>query len=230
MKRLSLTGLGLLAAAVPALAQTAGNDAVDQMSKETSLLQMVSSAGWIILPLVLAFFGVSLDDVVTKHLPAAITGWQVGHASFAGYNRLETLGLYGLSQLVLFVLTYALVNFTALKLTLTPKAIKHRRAHQKAQEQFYARGLHLTSHHTGVMIFCALQERFVEVIADEGIYSKVDASTWQDTVNVLIKHLKDKDLTTGFEQAVAACGEALTAHFPPDAVNLNELPDVLIEI
>ena len=113
---------------------------------------------------------------------------------------------------------------------LTPKATRLKKAHEKAMEQFYSRGLHLTAGRTGVMIFCALEEHFVEVIADEGIYSKVDKALWNDTVAVLLKHIKAGDLTTGFVEAVAACGVALAGHFPPDPNNPNERPDVLIEI
>ena len=38
----------------PALAQTTGNDAVAQISQETSLLSMVAHAGWVMIPLALA--------------------------------------------------------------------------------------------------------------------------------------------------------------------------------
>jgi biopolymer transport protein ExbB len=54
MKRLLLTTGGLLAATAPVLAQTSGNDAVTQMSKETTLLGMVAAAGWVMIPLALA--------------------------------------------------------------------------------------------------------------------------------------------------------------------------------
>jgi biopolymer transport protein ExbB len=54
MKRLFLTMGGLVAATVSALAQTSGNDAVTEVSKETSLLGMVAAAGWVMIPLALA--------------------------------------------------------------------------------------------------------------------------------------------------------------------------------
>ena len=54
MKRLLLTSGILLAAATTALAQTTGNDAVAEVSKETSLLGMVAAAGWVMIPLALA--------------------------------------------------------------------------------------------------------------------------------------------------------------------------------
>jgi biopolymer transport protein ExbB len=54
MKRLFLSAGWLLAAGVPALAQTTGNDAVTEVSKETTLLGMVAAAGWVMIPLALA--------------------------------------------------------------------------------------------------------------------------------------------------------------------------------
>src|SRR5882757_4972514 len=48
MKRFLLTTMA------PALAQTSGNDAMAQMSKETSLLGMVAAAGWVMVPLAAA--------------------------------------------------------------------------------------------------------------------------------------------------------------------------------
>jgi biopolymer transport protein ExbB len=54
MKQILLTTAGLLVAIVPALAQTTGNDAVTEMSKDTTLLGMVAHAGWVMIPLALA--------------------------------------------------------------------------------------------------------------------------------------------------------------------------------
>jgi len=54
MKRLLLSLGILLAAIAPALAQTTGNDAVTEVSKETSLLGMIAAAGWVMIPLALA--------------------------------------------------------------------------------------------------------------------------------------------------------------------------------
>jgi biopolymer transport protein ExbB len=54
MKRFLLTTGCLLAAIPPALAQTTGNDAVTEVSKDTSLLGMVAAAGWVMIPLALA--------------------------------------------------------------------------------------------------------------------------------------------------------------------------------
>ena len=54
MKHFFLTCSSFFAAALPALAQTTSNDAVDQMNKDTSLLNMVAAAGWVMIPLAFA--------------------------------------------------------------------------------------------------------------------------------------------------------------------------------
>ena len=54
MKRFLFSCAGLLALTLPALAQTTGNDAVAEIAKDTTLLKLISSAGWVIVPLALA--------------------------------------------------------------------------------------------------------------------------------------------------------------------------------
>jgi putative membrane protein len=216
-----------------AQAETATSGEITCVIKGKALNYGETPLGWaaasaLILPLVLAGLD-ALPQHLLSTLLANILGWYAIGVS-GEFQTWEIILTYAILQIVVFSLVYALINFTGLKLALTPKATRRRKAHEKAMEQFYARGLHLTRGRTGVMIFCALQERFVEVIADEGIFSKVDTSTWNNTVNVLLKNIKAGDLTTGFVEAVAACGVALAQHFPPDADNPNELPDVLIEI
>ncbi len=193
---------------------------------ETPLMWAAGMA--FVLPLLLLVFNIWPHDWLGPVLTAAL-GWNAPGAA-GNLHTYEDIAFYATAQLILFVATYLIADLPKVRLWLTPRFITRRRAHKKAMEQFTARGLNLTKDRTGVMIFCALEEHFVDVIADEGIYSKVDKDVWQRAVAALISHIKQDDLTGGFEEAVALCGEVLSAHFPPEAVNLNELPDVLIEI
>jgi len=54
MKLFLLLCVGLLAASVPALAQTSAPDAVTQMSRDTTVLSMLQAAGWVMIPLAIA--------------------------------------------------------------------------------------------------------------------------------------------------------------------------------
>jgi putative membrane protein len=193
---------------------------------ETPMMWAIGVA--LIVPLALMAFGIWPHDWL-EPLIIKIAGWNTPGAA-GGLLVYEAILFYALTQIILFVATYFLVAIKPVSVALTPGWIKRKRAHQKAMEQFLARGLHLTAGRTGVMIFCAIEEHFVEVIADEGIYKKVDKSHWNDTVAALVKHIKSGDMTTGFEAAIAASSTVLSAHFPPGGENPNELPDVLIEI
>jgi len=79
MKRFLLTTGGLFATMATVLAQTTGNDAVTEVSKETTLLGMVAAAGWVMIPLALAsmitltliiycFFTLTEKTIVTPEL------------------------------------------------------------------------------------------------------------------------------------------------------------------
>lgn len=79
MKRFLLTTGGLFATMATVLAQTTGNDAATEVSKETTLLGMVAAAGWVMIPLALAsmltltliiycFFTLTEKSIVTPEL------------------------------------------------------------------------------------------------------------------------------------------------------------------
>ena len=54
MKRFLLPAGLLLAATIPGLAQTTSNDAVTEMTRDTTLLTMLAAAGWVMIPLAIA--------------------------------------------------------------------------------------------------------------------------------------------------------------------------------
>lgn len=133
-------------------------------------------------------------------------------------------------QVVVFTATLALVALTGVAPALTPAAWARRGLHRLAREQFLAKGLHETEGRTGVLLFACITERYAEVVADEGIYAKVAPDHWGDTVAALIAGARDGDIAGGFERAIALAGAVLGEHFPPGALNPNELTDRLVEI
>ena len=74
-----------------------------------------------------------------------------------------------LAQTALFVALALLAQLPPLRMALVPAATKRQRAGRLAREQFFAQGLHLTRERTGVLIFVAVAEHHVEIIADQGI-------------------------------------------------------------
>ena len=110
--------------------------------------------------------------------------------------------------------------------------MKRERAHAAALRQFLAQGLQKTERRTGVLIFAAAAERYVEIIADGGINAKVTQEVWDKAVASLISGIKDGRPADGFVAAIEQCGAVLAEHFPvaPGTVNADEIADKLVEI
>ncbi len=135
-----------------------------------------------------------------------------------------------LAQLGLFVLSALVLSIPAIRFHIVPRRTMHGQAHAEAVRQFCAQGLHKTENRTGVLIFASEAEHYAEIIADTGINAKVKPEVWDAAVKVLIEAVGDGRAADGFIAAIDRCGVVLALHFPPGALNRNELPDKLIEI
>jgi len=133
-----------------------------------------------------------------------------------------------LLQLAFFFIASVLFQWPPLRFALVPRSVKHLRSHQRAVEQFLAQNLHTTKGRTGVLIYVSFAERYAEVIADEGIYGKVQPSVWKDVITELTSHLARGTRTQGFVKAIEMCGKILAEHFPPGHFDKDELPNHLI--
>lgn len=188
------------------------------------------SLGWaaaaaLILPLGLIPLGFD-----PAWIPGMADSWEAAHLASREVSVAQALGAYAVIQAVVFLAVYLLSRVPAVRRWITPRAVRRARVRDAAVQQFLAHGLHVTENRTGVLIFAALSDHLVEVVADEGIHSKVDQTVWADAVEALSRGLKQDDPAGGFEAAVALCGEVLAAHFPPRPANPNEVPDRLVVI
>jgi putative membrane protein len=68
------------------------------------------------------------------------------------------------------------------------------------------------------------------VIADEGIYAKVDPSVWTETVGAVLLGAKARDLTGGIIGAVEKASDVLAQHFPRQDDDINEIPNRVVII
>ena len=98
---------------------------------------------------------------------------------------------------------------------------------RRAMLAFYQTGVPQTQGKTGIMLFVSFFERKAVVLADDGIAAKTSNTTFQLVVQDLTKGARRGDLATGFEQAIARCGELLAPHFPRTALQTNQLKDNL---
>jgi putative membrane protein len=135
-----------------------------------------------------------------------------------------------LSQLIVFVVTALALSHPKLRFHVVPRRAKHERAHSEAMRQFFAQGLDKTTQRTGVLIFASTAERYAEIIADAGINEKVTPQVWNAAIGELTAAIKAGRPADGFVAAIERCGAVLAAHFPPGALQRDDLPDKLLEI
>lgn len=154
-------------------------------------------------------------------------GWSVGHAAAQDVAILSALLTYVGLQAAIFGAVAALVSIPAVRRALIPAAVKKARVRQAALDYFLAKDLHLTQGRTGVLIFAALAEHRVEVIADEGVHAAAPSTVWDEVVADLVAGLKRGAIADGFVAAIARTGAILAAHVPPRPGDVNELPDGL---
>ena len=135
-------------------------------------------------------------------------------------------------QLVVFGATAIGLSQRGIRFLVVPGRTKRERAHAAAMRQFWAHGMHKTQKRTGVLIFAAVAERYVEIIADAGINAKVSQDVWDAAIASLVSAIKAGRPGDGFVAAIEQCGAVLAQHFPvePGSVNPDELPDRLVEI
>lgn len=174
----------------------------------------------IVLPPILLWFGVPDPLWFTSG------GWSDGgHPA----PRL-IIALYASLSALLFVVAFLIARLPPVLHLLTPRSLKRSAVHRAAVESFLSHGIHVTKDRTGVLIFLSLGDHVAEIVADEGIYDKVEHDVWGDALDALLTEVRDGRIADGFVKAITMSGAVLSAHFPPGARNPNELPDKLIEI
>jgi putative membrane protein len=131
-------------------------------------------------------------------------------------------------QLAAFALLLLALLPRSIRFALIPRRLGHQRAHRRAVEQFLTQNLHTTEGRTGVLIFLSVAERYVEVLADARINSRVPAGTWQAIVDELTAGIGEGRAAEALIAAISSVGGLLAAHFPPGTTDPNELPNHLI--
>ena len=94
-----------------------------------------------------------------------------------------------------------------------------------ALREFYRLGMDKTRDKTGVLIFLLLSERKLQIIADEGINSKVENETWQKIADGMVEKFKEGKYLDGLLFGLDEVGKILYAHFPIRPDDINELPN-----
>ena len=132
-----------------------------------------------------------------------------------------------LVQWATFILASLLFRLPALTTRLVPRPVRHWRASNLARRQFIELGLHHTAAESGMLIFVAEAERYVEILVDRGIASRLDDASWQAIVEAFTAQVKRGETLQGFLACIEACGALLKEQLPATHER-NELPNRLV--
>lgn len=135
-----------------------------------------------------------------------------------------------IAQAVAFLAARYALEYTPLRLALTPRTTKARRVRRRAVELFRVGAEQRTKARVGILLYLSLDERRAEIVADEAIHGKVPAERWGAAMAALVERVKEGQAGEGMAAAVAAIGAIIAEHFPKTDDDVNELPDRLIEL
>jgi len=104
-------------------------------------------------------------------------------------------------------------------------------ARSRAIELFSQLRVWDTAQNNGVLIYLLLADRRIEVLADRGLSSKIEAQAMQAMVDDLSIHLQQGHFEAGLTQGIDKVGEWMREFYPllhPAVDNPNELPNAVI--
>jgi uncharacterized membrane protein len=98
-------------------------------------------------------------------------------------------------------------------------------ARDRARELFALHGVWNTERNNGVLVYVLLAERRVEIVADRGIDTLVEAPAWARIVAAMEPLLRADRYQDAALAGVRGVSDLLAAHFPPVPHGTNVLPD-----
>ena len=95
----------------------------------------------------------------------------------------------------------------------------------RAERAFFEKGLYKTKKNTGVLFFLSLLERKVWVLADKGIYEKMNQETLNRFANEVSRGIKENQACEALSKAIQEIEVLLSQHFPITPDDTDELPN-----
>jgi len=137
-----------------------------------------------------------------------------------------SLNYFILLSILFFPFMRLVFNYLpALKTSFVSRRRLEETVQERAVRAFYEKGLYKTSANTGVLFFISLLEHKVWVLADKGIYEKIDQQTLNTYALTVSGGIKDGRACEALCQAINAAGIILAKHFPLTPGDTNELSD-----
>lgn len=220
---LSEAEIATVGAAIEAAERRTSGEIVVITAGEVSSYRYVplawATAAALLIPLVLVLTALPFHSIVDR-------GWGTGDPPSAR----AAVATYAVLQTLIFLAVGALVSLPAIRRRLTPRGVRRGRVRKAAVEQFLARDLHRTVERNAVLIYAALTDRDVEIVADEGALAAVDQATWDRAAAAVGEHARRGRPGEGLAEAIRLCGEALAGPFPWREGDRDELANTIVQV
>ncbi len=115
----------------------------------------------------------------------------------------------------------------ALVRLMTPASVRRRAVAMAARAAFYDRGVHHTAGRSGILVYIALTEQMVELVADDGVVRSIEPTAWKKACAAIDGAVGGGGEATA--KALAGLAPILAVALPRHAEDLNELPDAIDE-
>lgn len=145
-------------------------------------------------------------------------------------TNISKFDLLQIQMLILVGFHLFFTKFDDLLLLIIPKSYKQSIAKENAQKQFYNLGLNRTKTKQAIMFFVSLDEKYVEIIADEVVSKKINNHFWQDIIDEFVEDVKKEQISRGYLKAIKSCSKILIQYFPIKKDDENELPNEVVEL
>jgi uncharacterized membrane protein len=97
-----------------------------------------------------------------------------------------------------------------------------------AIREFFRLGMDKTEHKTGVLLLIMFREKIFEIIADEGINSKIDGTIWDTITGSMTSEFRNGRYKDGILKGLEEIKNILKKDFPRADNDKNELPDDIV--
>lgn len=162
-------------------------------------------------------------------LASIFSSWTEESARAMENLILRALTTYSLVQAGVFLSVALILAIPSVRRLVTPRFLRRHRVRQAARHHFAAVGARLSHAEPHILIFASLRDRQVELVAHDAIHKAVGDGPWNAAVAAVTDGMKAGKPGDGFVTAIAICGAALAAHFPPQGAPKNQLPNTIFE-
>jgi putative membrane protein len=189
-----------------------------------------AASGAEIVPVLVAAVDSHEEALWKGALIGALAGALAGAVELAGHAAWAPPGLRVLLPVTAGALVGgALAWWPPLRRLLVGRARLEAQVERAAREAFLAHEVFATRDRTGLLIFVALFERSVAVVADSGVHAAVPAEQWQVLAQSVAREMSTGSPARALLAAVERAGAVVGAQGPRRrSDDVNELPDAPI--